>query len=454
MNTEETNIVPNWNFKSGEIGSLPDGWEVRTAKDYPYLKPKFELAEKNGEKVLVMSGNGNDDCCGWIQSKFPMETGKTYRLRVVFKVSKDINPQFNLMFCCYADNHPYNNHGIFHFHKLDDGWIEGEDSFFVFGNGSATGDVRLLFRYSAQGEVCIKQVSLQECEPAAPRSVRLAATHGRGSVDKWAEAIDSAAADGVDLVLLPETFLEIDESETMDGPSVRLMAEKSKEHGIYVAGSLHYLDPTDGRSYNAGMLFDRKGDLAGKYYKIHLHTPEATEMGLTPGLDSPVWETDFGTIGMIICYDGWFGDVTRLLALKGAEVVLWPAAGAYKGLIHARSADNGIIMLSSTLGTGASIFDACGDDIINPTTYDSFFNGKKPYSNVKQWTAGDIEVVAGTFNLNELQSPANYGHLWASPGGYRNQYESRKLLYNEIQKEAERWWDTRPSRGYFPFANE
>ena len=64
----------------------------------------------------------------------------------------------------------------------------------------------------------------------------------------------------------------------------------------------------------------RDGKLAGAYRKTHLHWPEYRD-GVTPGDEYPVFETDFGTIGLMICYDSWWPESARVLALRGAHIV-------------------------------------------------------------------------------------------------------------------------------------
>jgi len=443
------NIVPNSDFVLGKVGEMPESWSVGTPADYPYLLPEVGLVDGRGANALRLAGKGTDDCLGWAQAEFPIALGKTYRMRVVFRMSEEIDPNLNLLFCLFVDNHVNNNHAIFQFRRLEDGWVEGDDRFVVFGEGSANATLKLIFRYSAGGEVLVKSVSLEECEPVPRRMARIATTFGRGSVEDWSRAIDSAADDGADLVLLPETFLEIHNPEEIDGPSYSFMQGKSKERGVYVAGTFYLRDPENGRRYNTGMLFDRNGEMAGRYDKIHLHTPEAIDTGITPGSIAPVWETEFGKVGMIICYDGWFNDLTQLLALKGAEIVLWPAAGGFKGLSHARAADNGIVFAASMLNSGCWIYDSTGDDVANPEMYESYVTGEKAYSDVRQWECGEIKLLAASFDLNRLVPPANYGEIYASPNGYRNRYEAKEPLYEEINDEAKRWWNTRPSRGVY-----
>jgi len=89
---------------------------------------------------------------------------------------------------------------------------------------------------------------------------------------------------------------------------------------MYVAGCL--LENDKGKYYNTVALIDRKGKVVGKYHKTHL--PDGEEKTVSAGNDLPVFKTDFGTVGMLVCYDLNFPETSLTLALKGAELILWP----------------------------------------------------------------------------------------------------------------------------------
>ena len=75
--------------------------------------------------------------------------------------------------------------------------------------------------------------------------------------------------------------------------------------------------------YNTAILLDRSGKVAGKYRKIHLPREEWKD-GITPGDSYPVFQADFGTIAIQICYDWFFPEPTAIFALQGAEIVFAP----------------------------------------------------------------------------------------------------------------------------------
>jgi predicted amidohydrolase len=103
----------------------------------------------------------------------------------------------------------------------------------------------------------------------------------------------------------------------------------------------------------------------GKYRKTHLPETEISG-GLTPGNTYPVFKTDFGTIGLQICYDNFFPEVTRNLALQGAEIIFLPIWGDGRGdgyewdiVARARAIDNAVYLVASIYGYKRSL-------IINP----------------------------------------------------------------------------------------
>ena len=80
------------------------------------------------------------------------------------------------------------------------------------------------------------------------------------------------------------------------------------------------------RPQHTSALIGPDGKLVGKYRKVTLPRGEI-EAGITPGHDYPVFDTRFGKVGMMICYDGFFPEVARALTIKGAEVIAWPVWG-------------------------------------------------------------------------------------------------------------------------------
>ena len=204
------------------------------------------------------------------------------------------------------------------------------------------------------------QVELKPVAAPAPRKVRLAAVHhrpvaGKTPADKreqFASLIAEAAKQKADLVVLPETLTYFgtglsfnDVAETIPGPSTDYFAALAKKHNLYIVAGLVERDAH--LIYNVAVLLDPEGKVAGKYRKVCLPRSEI-EKGITPGKEYPVFQTRFGKLGMMVCYDGFFPEVARQLSNRGAEVIAWPVWGCNPLLAGARSCENHVYLVSST----------------------------------------------------------------------------------------------------------
>jgi hypothetical protein len=214
---------------------------------------------------------------------------------------------------------------------------------------------------------------------------------------------------------------------------------------MYIAASIYVVDETDGKKYNRGVLYDRSGQLMGIYDKIHPYSPEANQQGVIPGSRTEIFETDFGKVGMIICADSWFTDVTQLFALKGAEVILFPVAGYFRSIIHARAADNRVRFVISVVDRrfGYGIFDSAGRDIQHPDKDPTVFASAaaQTYKDIRAFEINGVGLLVGSLDLNCNISPHDWGgNMVDAPGGKRNRDDQIIYLEEMIQKEKERWW--------------
>src|SRR5262245_35233448 len=137
ISSDEGNLIANGRFESSGSAELPDGWTVVAPNKA--LGPKFALLRgSGGDTQLSAAGNGRDECFGYIKHSVRLEGGKTYRLRVRFKVQglKDLNR--HLVHAIYG--HGFNE-GVFEYRR-DGEWIIGERSF-AGPAGDVNGDLRL-----------------------------------------------------------------------------------------------------------------------------------------------------------------------------------------------------------------------------------------------------------------------------------------------------------------------
>jgi len=120
-----------------------------------------------------------------------------------------------------------------------------------------------------------------------------------------------------------------EKAESLPGPTTDLFAARAKKNRCYVVCPV--LTRRDGRCFNSAVILDRTGNIAGVYDKIQPVTTTADytkfEGGVTPGTtDVPVFDLDFGRVGVQICFDAGFPEAWDTLAQKGARLVVWPSA--------------------------------------------------------------------------------------------------------------------------------
>jgi predicted amidohydrolase len=188
------------------------------------------------------------------------------------------------------------------------------------------------------------------------------------NLDTALALIDQAAANGARLVALPEvwTYLGPDEgnrehAEPIPGPTIDRLAERARRHGIYLhCGSVYESRPGEPKVFNTTVVLDPDGDIIGTYSKIHMfdvvldgvasYQESATN---APGDEIVTVEVDGITVGLAICYDLRFPELFRILALRGAEVIVLPAAFTmttgkdhWEVLIRARAIENSLYMVA------------------------------------------------------------------------------------------------------------
>ena len=156
---------------------------------------------------------------------------------------------------------------------------------------------------------------------------------------KAEEQIRALAAKGAKIVCTQELFngqyfaqiidyTKYDWAEPVDGPTNQHMQKLAKELDVVIV-SCYYEYAMDGVYFNSAAVFDADGSFLGNYRKHHIpEGPQYIEKYyFTPG-DSPylVFRSKYGTFGVLICWDEWFPEPTRILALKGADFVFYPSA--------------------------------------------------------------------------------------------------------------------------------
>jgi N-carbamoylputrescine amidase len=173
--------------------------------------------------------------------------------------------------------------------------------------------------------------------------VALIQERNHGSADDNLAVIESrvaeAAKNGARLVLLQELHngpyfcqhedvREFDLAETIPGPSTERLSRLAKQHGIVLVSSLFEKRAT-GLYHNTAVVFERDGSVAGKYRKMHIPDDPGfyEKFYFTPGdLGFEPINTSVGRLGLMVCWDQWYPEGARLMALAGAELLLYPTA--------------------------------------------------------------------------------------------------------------------------------
>jgi len=175
-------------------------------------------------------------------------------------------------------------------------------------------------------------------------------------LEKTIEYMDLSLGCKPDIVALPETSFQ-SKPERAEEILDRL-GRWAAEHNTYLIASL--LVPDAGRTFKSAVLLDRAGKPVGRYDKIHLTEGEVDE-GLCPGRsDPPVFRTDFGTIGMQICFDCNWPETWARLKEKGAKIVFFCSAFPAHTHMSAYSWQNEVFIVSSVKQRPSRIYDITG----------------------------------------------------------------------------------------------
>jgi predicted amidohydrolase len=235
--------------------------------------------------------------------------------------------------------------------------------------------LQLYLSHAPGGTVWFDDVSLEPVEAPKDRKVRVATvnlrlrgTHSREeNVEQFVAAFEKGTTGKMDVILFPEgmtvvgngkSYVEV--AEPVPGPTTKRLGELAKARGSWVIAGIY---ETEGQAvYNTAVLIDREGRYVGKYRKVYLPREEY-EHGLTPGNTFPVFDTDFGRIGLMICYDVFFSDPAKALAAQGAEVILLPIWGGDETLAKARAIENRIFLVTSGYDHPTYIMDPDGERI-------------------------------------------------------------------------------------------
>jgi predicted amidohydrolase len=191
-----------------------------------------------------------------------------------------------------------------------------------------------------------------------------------GVIRKGLAMVEEAARQGARLIVLPEVWTGLGYSESVHicqiaepvpGPTTERLAALARRYSAAIVGSM-YEAGEDGRYYNTAPFISPQGEILGRYRKTHLFdAPRRTDIPpgmmeskkVTPGDELPVFDTEFGRVGVFVCSDLRFPEVARVEALEGAQVLvccsafLSPRFDHWDFFLRARACENQVFIVAS-----------------------------------------------------------------------------------------------------------
>jgi predicted amidohydrolase len=337
-----------------------DGWQSWFPRDIQ--KPLFESYFDEGIRYLKIASDGRRHSYGkWYCIVGGLTGGETYRFYVEYLAEGIVctSTSISVILTWQGENgQDITRDYVDEVYNAGDGWVGLERTVDTPAEARIL-KIELVLKWPGEGSVIWRAPCLTKVEAIRPRKVRLATTYihpyiqshrsYETNMKRISEALEQAGSVKPDVICLSETINDrgldiplVCKCETLSGPFVSLMAEKARHYNCYMVFSFHEIK--DGHFYNTAVLLDRKGEIAGTYHKTHLAMCEGEE-GIIPGEDYPVFTTDFGKIGMLICWDHYFPEPARILRLKGAEILFIMTAGDIPVQTIARAIDNGLYVV-------------------------------------------------------------------------------------------------------------
>lgn len=240
--------------------------------------------------------------------------------------------------------------------------------------------------------------------------------------------IRDAAAQGAQVICMQELFLTpyfcqvertefFDLAETIPGPTTEMLCDLAAELEVVLVASL-FEKRARGLYHNTAAVIDADGTYLGKYRKMHI--PEDPgfyeKFYFTPGdLGYKVWDTRYGKIGVLICWDQWYPEAARLTALQGADVLFYPTA---IGWVPEEKAELGKAQYTAweTVQRGHAVANGCYVVAVNRIGMEGNleFWGKSfvsdPYGQVVA-QAGEKESTALVYDL-DINQVEEFRRIW------------------------------------------
>ena len=368
-------------YRQSGFGPNPEGWTVWSdrAETAPrtFVEPVISCGEPGS---LAVSGNGNIGVYGgWQRKVAGVKAGDWYRFTARYRSTGvtsenwQILPRLDWLTADGKRAGSYEHVDYAARTTREGAWTKVTLET-AAPPGAGTAVIELFLAHAPLGIVWWDDIAFEEIPPHGPRKVNIVSINLKPektgspaeSVKQFLEAAGRLSPPESDIILFPEgitvvgtgkSYAEV--SEPVPGPTTASLGDFARKQHAYVAAGLYEREGTT--VYNTAVLLDRAGNLIGRYRKVHLPRTEMEQ--LTPGNDYPVFQTDFGTIGMMICYDVFFPEPARALALQGAEIVLLPIWGGNETLATARAIENHVFLVASGYDHPTYIMDQDGKRI-------------------------------------------------------------------------------------------
>ena len=359
-------------------------WQFQSQRED--IKPAHWVEQDvlfDGKPTLALSGDGKEYVNGCWSYSYEITPGKYYEFITHFKPENVFQLNRSILAQIIWQSEDGKKVDFIEFpatraRRSEGDWYIIQQSYQA-PEGAVKAKIDLFYRWDARGRVYFGGTSFEETSEISPRPVRLAAIHhqprntasSQENLEQFKEYIDIAGHQEADIVCLPEgitvvgtgkTYVEV--SEAIPGPSTKFLGQLAKEYNMYIIAGIYEREGPV--VYNTSVLIGRNGELQGTYRKAALPREEI-DGGITPGDTFPVFDTDFGRIGMMICWDVYFPEPARMLALQGAEVIFMPIWGGNLTLARARAIENQIYLVSSTYNMKTGVFDKAGELMVEGT---------------------------------------------------------------------------------------
>lgn len=371
------NLIKNGGFENDK--NTPTNWQINGPVATLVPKTTIDNQIKFAGSFSLKMESSNNSIHGRAIQKVPILGGETYLFKANFltKNVASIDKSVMIKITWYNGDENIGYHYIYNFSADKNGWVEATNKVKAVCQANFA-EISLEFRWS-NGTIWWDEISMGKTEPIAPRNIKIATVYNRPTgptvaknVADMEKLLDDAGKAGCQFICLPEGWptcntdigMQKHEVNTLNGSASKMMAAKAKQYNMYIISGLYsWVGDT---LNNVAALYNRQGNIQAVYKKVQLPDSEA-EQGAVPGNTLPVFETDFGKIGILICWDYAFPEISRILALNGAEMLFCPIWGDIRGTdvwkitARSRAIDNGVFFITSIFDGHSLIVNPAGD---------------------------------------------------------------------------------------------